>query len=145
VVIRSQSEATLNVERVEALAKLLQGSRAQELVVETREWRVGLRKAPAAHVHEAAARPAALPSAPAEEPESGDRWIIAPLVGIFRQATTRLMPGDEVSEGQVVGAIESMKILNPLVSDMDGEVMEVLVEEGQPVEYGHPLVQIRPR
>jgi biotin carboxyl carrier protein len=135
----------MNVERVEALARLLQGSRAQELVVETQEWRVGLRKAPVGHAHEASARPAAVPPTQAEEPESGDRWIIAPLVGIFRQATTRLMPGDEVSAGQVVGAIESMKILNPLVSDMDGEVMEVLVEEGQPVEYGHPLLQIRPR
>jgi biotin carboxyl carrier protein len=140
----------MNIERVEALAKLLQGSRAQELVVETEEWRVGLRKVPAAQVPEAVARPSATPAA-VEEGESGDwqpsvgRWITAPLVGIFRQATTRIVPGDEVSAGQVVGAIESMKILNPLVSDMDGEVMEVLVEEGQPVEFGHPLLQIRPR
>jgi biotin carboxyl carrier protein len=141
----------MNVERVEALARLLQGSRAQELVVETEEWRVGLRKAPVAHAPEGAARPPATSPAAVEEGESGDwqptvgRWITAPLVGIFRQATTRIVPGDEVSAGQVVGAIESMKILNPLVSDMDGEVMEVLVEEGQPVEFGHPLLQIRPR
>src|ERR1051326_7551255 len=116
----------MNIERVEALAKLLQGSRAQELVVETEEWHVGLRKAPAAQVPEAVARPSATPAA-VEEGESGDwepsvgGWITAPLVGIFRQATTRIVPGDEVSAGQVVGAIESMKILNPLVSDMDGE------------------------
>jgi biotin carboxyl carrier protein len=135
----------MNVERIEALAKLLQGSRAQELVVETQEWRVGLRKAPVTHAPEAPARPAAAAPGPVEESASGDRWITAPLVGIFRQATTRLVPGDEVAAGQVVGAIESMKILNPLVSDMDGEVMEVLVEEGQPVEFGHPLLQIRPR
>jgi biotin carboxyl carrier protein len=135
----------MNVERVEALAKLLQGSRAQELVVETEGWRVGLRKAPVTQLPEAPARPVAPASAPIEEAGSGDRWITAPLVGIFRQATTRLVPGDEVAAGQVVGAIESMKILNPLVSDMDGEVMEVLVEEGQPVEFGHPLLQIRPR
>jgi oxaloacetate decarboxylase alpha subunit len=135
----------MNVERVEALAKLLQGSRAQELVVETEGWRVGLRKAPVAHLPEAPARLVTAAPGPIEEAASGDRWITAPLVGIFRQATTRLVPGDEVAAGQVVGAIESMKILNPLVSDMDGEVMEVLVEEGQPVEFGHPLLQIRPR
>jgi oxaloacetate decarboxylase (Na+ extruding) subunit alpha len=140
----------MNVERVEALAKLLQGSRARELIVETEGWRVGLRKAPVAHAPEGAVRPPAA-SPPAAETEGGDwqpivdRWITAPLVGIFRQATTRIVPGDEVSAGQVVGAIESMKILNPLVSDLDGEVIEVLVEEGQPVEFGHPLLQIRPR
>jgi acetyl-CoA carboxylase biotin carboxyl carrier protein len=42
-----------------------------------------------------------------------------------------------------VGAIESMKILNPLISEHDGEVTELLVEEGQPVEFGQPLLQIQ--
>jgi biotin carboxyl carrier protein len=70
-------------------------------------------------------------------------WITAPLVGIFRQADPRVKPGDAVSAGQAVGAIESMKIVNPIVSEVDGEVMELLVEEGQPVEYAQPLLQIR--
>lgn len=134
----------MNVERVEALAKLLAGSRAGELTVETAAWRVALRRSPA----RAAGPPATLPSPPpgaaAGEPGVPDEyWVTAPLVGVFRQASPRVAVEDQVSEGQIVGAIESMKILSPLISEHDGEVTELLVEDGQPVEFGQPLLQIR--
>jgi acetyl-CoA carboxylase biotin carboxyl carrier protein len=134
----------MNVERVEALAKLLAGSRARELTVETAAWRVALRRAPERH----ATAPTELPASPAL-PAAGDAeadrefWVTAPLVGLFRQSSPAVAAGDQVSEGQIVGAIESMKILSPLVSEHDGEVTELLVEEGQPVEFGQPLLQIR--
>lgn len=132
----------MNVERIEALAKLLAGSRARELSVETETWRVALKKAPRAPVEASlpSPRPAALGEPEGPEPF----WISAPMVGIFRQGSPRITVGAQVSEGQVVGAIESMKILNPLVSERDGEVLELLVEDGQPVEFGQPLLQIRP-
>lgn len=134
----------MNVERVEALVKLLSGSRARELTVETAAWRVVMRRAP----ERRASAPAELPAPPTaaaagEVGTPGEFWVTAPLVGLFRQASSRVSIGDQVSEGQVVGAIESMKILNPLVSEHDGEVTELLVEEGQPVEFGQPLLQIR--
>jgi oxaloacetate decarboxylase alpha subunit len=135
----------MNVDRIEALAKLLHGSKAQELVIETDGWRVGMRKAPAPS-RPASPSPFALERvADANLPplEPAHPWITAPLVGIFRQADPRVTRGDVVSAGQPVGAIESMKIVNPLISELDGEVIEVLVEDGQPVEYGQPLLQIR--
>jgi acetyl-CoA carboxylase biotin carboxyl carrier protein len=133
----------MNVERVEALVKLLAGSRARELTVETAAWRVALRRAPERRAAVPPELPAPSgPSIVAEPGERGEFWITAPLVGLFRQANPRVSVGDQVSEGQVVGAIESMKILNPLVSEHDGEVTELLVEDGQPVEFGQPLLQI---
>jgi len=51
----------------------------------------------------------------------------------------RLAPGDWVEAGSAVGAIESMKILSPVVAETDGRIVEVLVEDGHPVEYGQPL------
>lgn len=133
----------MNVERVEGLAKLLAGSRARELTVETADWRVALRRAPERRPAGHRELPSPLPVAVPEPGARGESWITAPLVGIFRQANPRVSIGDQVSEGQVVGAIESMKILHPLVGEHDGEVTELLVEDGQPVEFGQPLLQIR--
>jgi biotin carboxyl carrier protein len=56
----------------------------------------------------------------------------------------RLQPGDRVEGGQPVGSIESMKILSPVQVPEGGEIVEVLVEDGQPVEYGHQLFLLRP-
>ena len=51
--------------------------------------------------------------------------------------------GDTVKKGQVVAIVEAMKLMNDIESDFDGEVAEILVENGQPVEYGQPLFVIR--
>jgi acetyl-CoA carboxylase biotin carboxyl carrier protein len=48
--------------------------------------------------------------------------------------------GDEIKAGQVVGIIEAMKIMNEIVADQAGEVMGILATNGQPVEYGSPLI-----
>jgi acetyl-CoA carboxylase biotin carboxyl carrier protein len=134
----------MNVERIEALAKLLHGSRARELAIETETWRISLRKAALPRLSLSGGLPSPPPAPGPEAEEAAPFWISAPLVGIFRQASPRVQVGDQVSEGQIVGALESMKILNPLVSERDGEVLELLVEDGQPVEYGQPLLHIRP-
>ena len=65
------------------------------------------------------------------------------MVGIFHTVdgtSCRL----NVTAGQVVGAIESMKLLNDVVSQLTGPVVEVLVEDGTPVEYGQPLCKVEP-
>ena len=88
-----------------------------------------------------AAAPAAAPAAPA-------RQITAPMVGTFYRkpapdARSFVEPGDTVHVGQVVCIIEAMKLMNEIQSDTDGVVAEVLVEDGQPVEYGQPLFRLK--
>jgi acetyl-CoA carboxylase biotin carboxyl carrier protein len=51
--------------------------------------------------------------------------------------------GDRVKKGQVLCIVEAMKLMNEIESECDGEVLEVLVANGQPVEYGEPLFRVR--
>jgi len=90
--------------------------------------------------------------APAPRPavvESPDVHLVkSPIVGTFYRAgspTARsfVEVGDRVKKGQVLCIIEAMKLMNEIESDSDGEILEVLVANGQPVEYGEPLFKIR--
>ena len=76
--------------------------------------------------------------------------VKSPIVGTFYEAPGPgalpfVKPGDQVAAGQVLCIIEAMKLMNEIESDMSGEVAKVLVNNGQPVEYGQPLFAIRPR
>lgn len=75
--------------------------------------------------------------------------ITSPIVGTFyRSPTPETSPfvemGAKVAKGQVLCIIEAMKLMNEIESDTDGIVMKILVENGQPVEYGEPLFLIEP-
>lgn len=81
---------------------------------------------------------------PEEEKEAEGEVIKAPLVGMFYDAASPdsepfVRAGDSVKKGQVVGIIEAMKLMNEVTSEFDGVVTQVLVENGQVVEYGQPL------
>jgi acetyl-CoA carboxylase biotin carboxyl carrier protein len=74
--------------------------------------------------------------------------IVAPMVGTFYAAPAPdadpfVQVGDRVASGQTVAIVEAMKIMNEIVADRPGEVVAVLVTNGQPVEYGQPLIQLR--
>jgi acetyl-CoA carboxylase biotin carboxyl carrier protein len=93
-----------------------------------------------------AGSPAAAPVAAEEELHT----VKSPIVGTFYEAPGPgalpfVKPGDQVAAGQVLCIIEAMKLMNEIESDMSGEVVRVLVNNGQPVEYGQPLFAIRPR
>jgi acetyl-CoA carboxylase biotin carboxyl carrier protein len=90
--------------------------------------------------------PAAEPPAVEEELHQ----VKSPIVGTFYEspapgALPFVKPGDQVAAGQVVCIIEAMKLMNEIESDVSGEVVKVLVNNGQPVEYGQALFAIRPR
>ena len=73
--------------------------------------------------------------------------IAAPLVGIFyRAASPSARPfvevGDTVEAGQVIGIVEAMKVMNQVISDYDGRVVQILAEDGSTVHYEQPLVLI---
>jgi len=75
--------------------------------------------------------------------------ITSPIVGIFHRAPRPEAPpfvevGGSVKKGQVLCIIEAMKLMNEIESDVDGTVAKILIEEGQPVEYGEPLFLIEP-
>jgi acetyl-CoA carboxylase biotin carboxyl carrier protein len=100
------------------------------------------------------------PAAPAPAPGSGGaapvsaeeelHMVKSPIVGTFYEAPGPgalpfVKPGDQVAAGQVLCIIEAMKLMNEIESDTSGEIVKVLVNNGQPVEYGQPLFAIRPR
>jgi len=75
--------------------------------------------------------------------------IISPIVGIFHRAPSPesspfVEVGNTVKKGQVLCIVEAMKLMNEIESDTDGIVSKILIENGQPVEYGEPLFLIDP-
>jgi len=90
-----------------------------------------------------AAAPAAA-SAPMPAPSSDADTVKAPMVGTFYRAPNPGSPsfvevGQTVKEGQPLCIIEAMKLLNEIEADKSGVVRQILVENGEPVEYGQPL------
>ena len=76
--------------------------------------------------------------------------IEAPMVGTFYRAPSPNAPpfvaeGDVVKEGQALCIIEAMKLMNEIEAKVAGRIVRVLVENGQPVEYGQALFQVEPR
>ena len=103
-----------------------------------------------AHTPQAApqASPGAAPTAPPAA-ASDEHIIKSPIVGTFYagpspDAGPFVRVGDFVEAGQTVCIIEAMKLMNEIEADIGGEVARVLVENGQPVEYGEPLFALRP-
>lgn len=92
----------------------------------------------------AAAAPAPAP-APAEAAAPAGTTITSPMVGTFYRAPSPgaapfVKEGDAVKKGQIIGIIEAMKLLNEVEADQDGIVKSFCVENGQPVEFGQPLL-----
>ena len=71
------------------------------------------------------------------------------MVGTFYRAPAPGEPvfievGSRISVGQTVCILEAMKLMNELESEFNGEVVEILVENGTPVEFGQPLIKVKP-
>ncbi len=94
---------------------------------------------------------AVLPAAPGPVSieKTGLHLVKSPIVGTFYSAPAPgeapfVSPGDHVEKGQVICMVEAMKLMNEIEADASGEIVERLVEIGQPVEFGQPLFSIRP-
>lgn len=93
-------------------------------------------------------QPPPTPEGPPVEMPAG-HTITAPMVGTFYAAPSPkdkpfVQEGDEVRVGDTVGIVEAMKMMNEIESDVAGRVARILVKNGQPVEYGQPLMVIEP-
>jgi len=97
--------------------------------------------------------PAPLPSPPppaAEATPAGEtlHMVRSPIVGTYYESPSPgsppfVKPGDMVEAGQVICIVEAMKLMNEIEADASGEIVKVLVTNGQPIEYGQELFAIR--
>ncbi len=97
---------------------------------------------------EGAAAAAEVPSVTADSAPSGGKLVESPLVGTFYAAPAEdaapfVAVGDTVKKGQTLAIVEAMKLMNEIESEFDGIIEEILVENGQAVEYGQPLFRIK--
>jgi acetyl-CoA carboxylase biotin carboxyl carrier protein len=145
----------MDLRKLKTLIELVESSGIGELEIQEGEERVRITRAGAPAVHHvtshavpvvaasAAPAPAAAVPATAEEPEG--RLVKSPMVCTFYRSAT---PGgkpfidvvDTVQQGDPLCIIEAMKLMNEIESDQSGVVKAILVENGQPVEFGQPLV-----
>jgi acetyl-CoA carboxylase biotin carboxyl carrier protein len=94
--------------------------------------------------------PAQVSTEALKETEEELYFIKSPIVGTFYKASSPtseafVSVGDFVEKGSVVCIVEAMKLMNEIESDVAGEIITILVENGQPVEYGEKLFAIRAR
>ena len=148
----------MDLRKLKALIDLVEKSGIAELEITEGEERVRIAKqggsapAPSFHMHHASpaapqAAPVTAPAAPAEpvaaaEPEG--HAVKAPMVGTFYRSSTPggqsfVEVGQSVKAGDTLCIIEAMKLMNEIEADASGVIKAILVENGQPVEYGQPL------
>lgn len=145
----------MDLKEVKELIKVFDKSGLSKLKLKKDDFEIALQKGgetvvQSAPVTAAAPVPAAQPVAqePAkEEIEAAKKkgeYITSPMVGTFYRAPSPDSPpfvnvGDTVRKGQTIGIIEAMKIFNEIEAEFDCKILEILVEDGQPVEYDMPL------
>ncbi len=144
------------LDEIERMLDLMDERDLEELEVEREGLRLRLRKRPRGGVP---ARPAPAPADPPAAPppaaaveyepaDEGLRLVKSPIVGTFYRAPEPgarpfVEVGSAVRKGQVLCVIEAMKLMNEIDAEHDGEILEVFVEDRQPVQYGEKLFAIR--
>ncbi len=140
---------------VENLIKLMKAHEVADLAYEDADIRVRVRMSGgvpvAAPVAQVAASRAPEPVRAAEvaAPATSGHIIKSPMVGTFYRSPKPDSPafvnvGQRVKRGQVLCIIEAMKLMNEIESDVDGTVIEILAENGSPVQFGQALFKLAP-
>lgn len=148
----------MDLRKLKTLIELVEGSGIAELEISEGEERVRITRTVAAaqQIYAPAPQPVAVPAAPqpaapaAEpaKPAAPDGHVVkSPMVGTFyRSASPGSKPfvdvGQNVNSGDTLCIIEAMKLLNEIDADQAGVIKAILVENGQPVEFGQPLFVI---
>ena len=156
----------MKIEEIKTIVKLMSDHDLTEFKIEAEAYNLCIRRgsgaaapapvmvaaAPApvqmaAPVAAAAPAPAAPAAAPAPAAPVSVEAVDAPLVGTFYRAASPeaqafVKVGDHIAPDTVIGIIEAMKVMNEIKAEKSGVIKEVLVENGQPVEFGQPLFVI---
>ncbi|MEB3307813.1 MAG: acetyl-CoA carboxylase biotin carboxyl carrier protein [Cyanobacteriota bacterium] len=156
----------LDHDQLHQLLALLENSDIQELKLEGDDFRLEVRRnlpgvaplpAPPAAVASAPPPPAAAltvevasaPPPPAAAARSDLLAITAPMVGTFYRSpgpgeAPFVEVGSRITPGQTVCILEAMKLMNELEAEVGGEIVEILLENGTPVEFGQVLMRVKP-
>ena len=148
----------MTIKEIEALGRMMKEYDLSELKVELKDCNISLRRgektvaapvmvAPAPVAAPVAAPAAAAPAAPAAPAAAPAKTIDSPLVGTFYRAASPdadafVNVGDRVTADTVIAIIEAMKVMNEIKAEKSGVIKEILVDNGQPVEFGQPLFVI---
>jgi oxaloacetate decarboxylase alpha subunit len=135
-----------STDRVRDLIAVVEAANVEEVTIEDAGLRITVRKSAGRPLSEASAQTVAVDAVP---PPSQNNYykVIAPMVGTFYSAPSPTSPayvfvGQGVKEGDVLGILEAMKLMNEVASDVEGIVRAIHVSDGEPVEYGQPLFSI---
>lgn len=150
----------MDIRKVKKLIELLEESGIAEIEIKEGEESVRISRhgtsAPAPMMQQYAPAPMAAPAPvaaaaateePAEDALPSGHILKSPMVGTYYSCPSPDAPpfakiGDTVSEGDTLCIVEAMKILNQIEADKSGVIKAVLVENGQPIEFGQPLFVI---
>jgi acetyl-CoA carboxylase biotin carboxyl carrier protein len=148
----------MDMKKLEKIVKLLKDNDLQEIEVEEKDSRIKVKRE-VVGLHSAAmpqlvASPATeikreTAEAVEKKEESTCKLIKSPMVGTFFRSPSPdtdsyVEEGQSVKKGQVLCIVEAMKLMNEIEAEFKGKIVSILVENGQPVEYGEPLFEIEP-
>lgn len=156
-----ESPAPFDLDKLRELVEMMEKHDLREVRLRRGDQRWALRRGPQEVAYApampqpapAAAAPAgSAPPPPAAAPaatDDGGVQIKSPMVGTFYRSSTPgdtpfVKEGDRVSNETVVCLIEAMKFFNQIKADCSGTIVKVLVNDGDPVDYGQPLFKIKP-
>jgi acetyl-CoA carboxylase biotin carboxyl carrier protein len=147
-----------DLNQVRELLAILNQTDIEELSLKSSDFELTIRKGSSS----ISVQPAATPVAPASltvavsaaapaVPVVDKSWVevTSPMVGTFYRSPAPDEPsfvdvGDTIRKGQTICIIEAMKLMNELEAEVNGEIMEILVENGKPIEFGQPLMRVKP-
>ena len=140
----------LNLEFLKEIIQIMKDEGLNEISIEQNDIKIHVKRASAQSsiVTQGAAVLTERP-AKTENMAAGLAVIPAPMVGTFYRAPSPdvepyVNVGDKIKAGQVICVIDAMKLMNEITADLNGEIVEILVEDGQPVEYDQPIFRVRP-
>lgn len=152
----------LNLQDIKELIKLINETAVNEFKLESDDMKIAIKKGPGSELTPAKQAPAAVTpvenqvkneveTPPAQKiPEVKPELVpvVSPMVGMFYAAPAPDAPpyvkvGDQVKKGQTLCIIEAMKLMNKIDSEIDGEIVEIAVKNGEPVEYGQTIFLIK--
>ena len=153
----------MNVKEIKELLELMAEHNVSEIEIEKDNAKIRLQKLPSGKITAEqaqaivpampvaaapAAAPAPAPAAAAPQSEEGVVVVRSPMVGTFYAAPAPDQPpyvsvGKTVKEGDVLCIIEAMKLMNEIKAEAGGAIVEILVQNGQTVEYDQPIMKIK--
>lgn len=149
----ARSEYAALTETVQELIRLMREGNVKRLDVKRGDLEISIasREVAISSTPAAPARPAGSPSndqIPTPLDDGSIHTIKSPMIGTYYAASSPTEPpfvveGDRIEVGQTVAIIEAMKTMNEIQSEVSGVVEAILVKNGEPVEYGHPLLRVR--